>query len=197
MPAIARKQHSRPHPPANPPDGHPPRYDRGAMALHWGHAALVLGLLGLGLYMVDLPKGAGRSSAIAWHKSFGILALLLVAARIAWRRLHPPPEDARLDGTQRRLADAGHRLLCLLLVLTPLAGYLSSSFTKYPMRAFGLSIPKAGWPDEAINAFFNGAHAVLAWSLAALIAAHIAAVVLHALQGRTVLHRMLPGHRPD
>lgn len=65
------------------------------------------------------------------------------------------------------------------------------------MRAFGLSIPKAGWPDEAINAFFNGAHAVLAWSLAALIAAHIAAVVLHALQGRTVLHRMLPGPRPD
>lgn len=170
-----------------------PRYDRGAMALHWLHAVLVLGLIAWGLYMVDLPKGAERSFAIGLHKSFGALALVLVLLRLWWRMRHPAPPDPRLGDMERKLAAAGHHLLYLLLLATPLAGYLSSSFTQYPMKVFGLVIPKAGWPDEAINAFFNGAHKLFAWSLLALIVVHLAAVVMHAIKGKAVLGRMLPG----
>lgn len=173
-----------------------PRYDRGAIALHWLHAVLVLGLIAWGLYMGGLPKGPERSFAIGLHKSFGIVALLLVALRLWWRLRHPAPPDPRLGTVERRLAAAGHRLLYLLLVATPLTGYLSSSFTQYPMKVFGVAIPKAGWPDEALNAFFNGAHGVCAWTLVVLIAAHVGAVVLHALQGKAVLGRMLPGRDP-
>lgn len=169
------------------------RYGVGAIVLHWGHAALILGLLGLGLYLVDLPKGPERSAAIGLHKSFGMLALVLVALRLIWRRIHGAPTDPRLSAGERRLANAGHRALYVLLLLTPLAGYLSSSFTQYPMRVFGVAIPKAGWPDEAINAFFSGAHGVLAWSLMLLVVAHLGAVVMHAVRGKPVLQRMWPG----
>lgn len=169
------------------------RYDRGSIALHWLHAVLVVGLIAWGLYMADLPKGPDRSFAIGLHKSFGVVALLLVVLRLWWRVRHPAPADLRLSATERRLAAAGHHLLYLLLVATPLAGYLSSSFTQYPMKVFGLAVPKAGWPDEALNAFFNGAHKLFAWSLLALVVIHVAAVVLHALQGKAVLTRMLPG----
>lgn len=171
----------------------PARYDRGAMALHWLHAALVIGLIGWGLYMVDLPKGPERSFAIGLHKSFGVVALLLIVLRLWWRLRHPAPVDARLGALERRLAAAGHHLLYLLLVLTPLSGYLSSSFTQYPMRVFGVVIPKLGWPDEALNAFFGGAHRLFAWSLLVLVVVHVGAVVLHALQGKAILFRMLPG----
>lgn len=172
------------------------RYDGGAIALHWLHAVLVAGLIGWGLYMADLPKGPDRSFAIGLHKSFGMVALLLVALRLWWRLRHPAPPDPRLSALEHRLANAGHHLLYLLLVATPLAGYLSSSFTQYPMRVFGVIIPKAGWPDEAINAFFNGAHKLFAWSLLVLVAIHVAAVVVHAFQGKAVLTRMLPGRNP-
>jgi cytochrome b561 len=171
------------------------RYGKGAMALHWVHAVLVVAMIAWGLYMTDLPKGAERSFAIGLHKSFGVVALALVCLRLVWRRLHPAPSDLRLAPGQRRLAAVGHGLLYVLLVLTPTAGYLSSSFTKYPMRVFGMVIPKAGWPDESLNAFFNAAHGYLAWTLGVLIALHVAAVVLHAVQGTPVLGRMLPGRR--
>lgn len=183
----------------NPPlPSRPPlaRYGHGAMLLHWLHAALILALIVLGLYMGGLPKGEARSAAIALHKSLGVAAFALVVCRLAWRRRHPAPADTRLSAAEHRLAAAGHRLLYALLLLVPLAGYLSSSFTRYPMRVFGVAIPKAGWEDEAINAFFNGAHGLLAWILVAMIAAHLGAVVLHALQGRPVLARMLPGRPP-
>lgn len=169
-----------------------PRYDRGAIALHWLHAILVVGLLGWGLYMSDLPKGPERSFAIGLHKSFGVVALLVVALRLWWRLAHPVAPDPRLGALEQRLAGAGHIALYVLLVATPLAGYLSSSFTQYPMKVFGLAIPKAGWPDEALNAFFNGAHKLFAWTLLVLLVGHVAAVVIHALRGQPVLVRMLP-----
>lgn len=172
------------------------RYGRGAIALHWLHAALVLGLIGWGLYMTDLPKGPERSFAIGVHKSFGVLALALLIIRLAWRKFHPAPADPRLSPGEHRLATAGHHLLYLLLAATPLAGYLSSSFTQYPMRVFGIVIPKAGWPDEAINAALSASHGFLAWALIGLIAVHLSAVVLHSFKGKPVLGRMLPGRAP-
>lgn len=173
----------------------PPRYDPGAISLHWLHAVLIAALFVIGLSIDDLPRGPERSATIALHKSLGITALLLLALRLAWRRLHPPPADERLDALQQRLARNGHRAVYLLLALTPLSGYLSSSFTSYPMRFFGYLIPKAGWPDESLNALFSAAHTLFAWTLLALILMHVAAVILHRLQGVPVLYRMLPGRR--
>ncbi len=170
-----------------------PRYSLGSIALHWLHAVLIVTLIYLGLSIDSLPNGPERSSTIALHKSFGVLAFLLVIVRLLWRHSNPGPQDARFSALQQRLAHAGHHTLYLLLVLTPLAGYLSSSFTKYPMRVFGYAIPKLGWEDDRINAFFNAAHSLCAWLLIALICGHIAVVVLHHLQGRPVLYRMLPG----
>ncbi|MCV2216808.1 cytochrome b [Thauera sp. Sel9] len=173
----------------------PARYDPGAIALHWVHAILIAALIFIGLSIDGLPSGPERSSTIALHKSLGITAFLLLLLRLAWRRLHPPPADERLGAMQQRLARYGHRAVYLLLALTPLSGYLSASFTKYPMRFFGYVIPKPGWPDEALNELFGAAHSLFAWTLLALIVMHIGAVILHWLQGVPVLPRMLPGRR--
>lgn len=166
-------------------------YTLQAILLHWLHAALIAGLLVLGWTMVDLPKGAERSWAIGLHKSLGLCALILVAARLAWRRRCATP-DFPGSAAERRLAQAAHRLLYALLLLAPLAGYLSASFTAYPMKFFGLALPKAGWPDATLNALFNGLHKGAVWALALLIGLHLAAALRHALRGDGVLSRMLP-----
>ena len=167
------------------------RYSLPAMALHWAQAILVVWLLWLGWTMVDLPKGAERSAAYSLHKSLGLLVLVLTVLRLGWRLRHAPP-PALVSGWQARVAGGVHHALYLILLLTPLAGYLLSSFTPYPLRFFGLEVVKLGWPDETLNATFKSAHVILAWTGAALIAVHVAAAIKHALLRDGTLQRMLP-----
>lgn len=168
------------------------RYTLPAMALHWAQAILVVWLLWLGWTMVDLPKGAERSAAYGLHKSLGLLVLFLTVLRLGWRVRNAPPA-ALVSGWQARVAGGVHHALYLILLLTPLAGYLMSSFTPYPLRFFGLEVIKLGTPDEGLNAIFKSAHVTLAWSGAVLIALHVAAAIKHALLRDGTLQRMLPG----
>jgi cytochrome b561 len=163
------------------------------MALHWLSAMVVAGLLGWGLYMVDLPKGPDRSWAFGVHKSLGLLAVLLVLVRVAWCARHPAPVLAGIGRGVQRLAAAAHRLLYALLFAVPLAGLASASFTPYPLKFFGLALPKPGRPDPALNELLSGLHGVLAWALAAVIILHVAAAARHLLRGDGVVQRMLPG----
>jgi cytochrome b561 len=168
------------------------RYTLPAIALHWAQAVVIVWLLWLGWTMLDLPKGAERSAAYGLHKSLGLLALLLIVARLAWRRGHPAPR-AISGGWEARLATAVHHALYAMLFLAPLAGYLASSFTPYAIKFFGIELPKTGWPDESLNGLFKWAHVVFVWSLAGLIALHVAGALKHALKRDGTLQRMLPG----
>jgi len=172
------------------------RYGTGAIALHWIHALIVLGLIGWGLWMADLPKGPERGWAFGVHKSFGLLAIALIFIRIGWRLSHRPPANTAVHGLEARLASAGHTLLYILLVIVPLAGLTSVSFTKYPLKFFGIDLPKPGYPDEALNAIFSETHQWLAWLLTALIVAHVLAAVRHGLRRDGTVQRMLPGKSP-
>ena len=54
-----------------------------AKLLHWLTALLVLGLLGVGLWMVGLPLGLTKLYAYAWHKWIG-LTRARAHRRCAW-----------------------------------------------------------------------------------------------------------------
>lgn len=168
------------------------KYSGGAIALHWLHAALVLFLIGWGLWMADLPKGPDRGWAFGIHKSFGLLAIIFIIVRIGWRLGHRPPPNTALTPQEDRLAGLGHLGLYALLVAVPLAGLSSVNFTKYPLKFFGIEIPKFGYPDEAINHFFSTTHEWLAYALMGLVAIHIAAAIRHGLRRDGTLARMSP-----
>jgi cytochrome b561 len=169
------------------------RYSRPAMAFHWLHAFLVFALLWLGWNMVDLPKGAERSAVYALHKSLGLLTILLVLLRLGWRyRQAPPPLPGDPAAWENRLALAVHRLLLALLVVAPLCGFLAICFTSYPLSLFGLPLPKPGWPDQTLNAFFHRLHVIAVWTLTATVGLHLLGVVRHILRRDGTLRRMLP-----
>lgn len=163
------------------------RHNLPAILLHWLQAGLILWLLWLGWTMVDLPKGNLRSGAYALHKSLGLLSLGVVLLRLFWRRHRPPPPPLQA-GRRFDLARAVHRTLYGFLLLAPVAGYLATSFTPYPLRFFGLDLPKLGWPDETLNGVFKSFHWALVWGGAGLVGLH----VLGALAHRGVLARMAP-----
>ena len=169
------------------------KYTWPAIALHWVMALLVVGMLGVGLYMAPLPKGPERSGLIALHKSIGITLAGLYFVRLAWRAHHPPPPyPASIPAWQQRAAHANAIALYVLLIVQPLSGYLSSSFSGYKTSWFGLPLPYWGWESQSLNAAFHLVHVVGSRLLMILITLHLAGAALHAFVRRDgVVRRML------
>lgn len=167
------------------------RYTPVAIVLHWLMAALIIYMLWRGWTMIDLPKGPERTAAYGLHKSLGLLLLALFFVRIGWRLRHAPPPLLG-EGWERRVAHGTHHALYLFLLLAPLAGYLASCFSPYPLKFFGIEVIKAGWPDEGINGIFKLMHVYAAWGGAVLVALHIAGAAKNAMRRDGGLQRMLP-----
>ena len=171
------------------------RYTSLAIALHWIVALLIIGMLILGYYMADLPKGTpDRAFYFNLHKSFGVLAGALILLRLGWRMTHPAPfMTASAPHWTDKAAWWTHRLLYLCMVVQPLSGYLSSSFNKYGVKFFGVALPNWGWQDDNLRDFFMNIHNLISVVLIALILVHVLAAFKHLLWDRDdVFQRMLP-----
>jgi cytochrome b561 len=180
---------------ALPPAARQGRYAWPALVLHWTLALLIIGMLLLGYYMVDIPKGTpGRALYFNLHKSCGVLAGILILARLGWRLTHaPPPLPAGTPRWTRQAAQWSHGLLYACMLLQPASGYLSSSFNRYGVKFFGLALPSWGWEDKPLRDWLMSWHHALAIVFALLIALHVLAAFKHLLLDRDrIFARMLP-----
>ncbi|MGD9601471.1 MAG: cytochrome b [Gammaproteobacteria bacterium] len=170
------------------------KYTRLAILLHWATALLVAALFTIGWSMVELPKGPARGETFALHKSLGMTVFLLTIWRLSWRVLHPPPPlPGTIPAWQASVAHAVHRLFYVLLVLQPVTGYLSSSFSGYETAFFGIPLPHWGHANPPLNEFFTELHVIGSVVLLALVLAHVAGALSHVVTpGDRLLRRMLP-----
>ena len=169
------------------------RYTPVARGLHWLSALLVLGLLGVGLWMTGLPLGRLKLEVYAWHKWIGLTVLLLAVLRLVWRRRAPPPAlPNTVIAWERRLAPVGHWALLILLLAMPASGWLMSSAGGVAVIWFGLlPLPDLVPRDQELFAVLRTLHHWLAFALMATIALHVAAVVHHDVWRRDgILRRM-------
>lgn len=172
-----------------------PRYTRTAQLLHWGMAALLIGLLVLGFVMRDLPLSPEKLQLYAWHKWAGVTAFLLAGLRLGWRLRHAPPAlPASLGRAARTLAHAGHLALYVLMFAIPLSGWLMSSAKGFQTVWFGvLPLPDLVGKDPALGNRLQLIHLGLNLAFVGLLAGHVAAALKHHLVDRDeVLVRMLP-----
>lgn len=171
------------------------RYSWQAMLLHCLLALIVIGMLCLGFLLDDMPRGAAKAFYVNFHRSFGVLALLLVLLRLDWRARHmPPPLPSSVPRLQRLAAAVTHGLLYLCILLQPLSGCLASSFSRDGVKFFGMHLPRWAWDDKPLRTFFGEVHGIVATVLAVLIALHVLAALKHLLLDRDqVFQRMWPG----
>ncbi len=163
------------------------RYTATAIVLHWIMALLIFGTLCVGWTMVDLPLTPARVRLFNYHKWIGITILTLAAARLLWRLSNEPPSLPHdLPRWQQRAAHAVHWSLYALFFAVPLAGWAFTSAAGFPVVYLGL-IPLPDWVpvDKALAEQLAIVHAVLAYSLAAVVALHIAAAIKHAFDDRS------------
>lgn len=134
-----------------------------------------------------------------WHKSIGLLVLVLVLVRSGWRLANraplPPPDTALWE---RRAARAVHALLYAVMLALPLSGWVINSAANVPLRVFGwFRLPAIVPPDEALAEAAEQVHFALFLALALLLVIHIGAALRHHLVKRNeVLVRMLHDRTP-
>jgi cytochrome b561 len=153
--------------------------------MHWISAALVIGTLGLGTYMVQfVDDPAARFDLTQTHKSIGITVLALTMLRLCLRILTTAPSAEPIAPPIQLAATATHLGLYVLLVLLPLSGFLMAATTpvRVPTRVFGLlDLPYPLAPDLQIFRVFRAVHVAAAIVLAGLVVLHVAAALVHAL----------------
>jgi cytochrome b561 len=160
-------------------------------------AILALTLIGLGLFMTEVPKGnPDRAFYFNLHKSIGVTTALLVIVRLWWRVRNPPPVlPASMPGWEITASKISHALLYMCLIVMPLSGFAATQFTKYGVNYFGLfKIPPMGSENKVVYDLLQGVHGVTATLLIALVVIHVLAAFKHLLINRdNVFQRMLPG----
>jgi cytochrome b561 len=169
-----------------------------AVILHWIVAGCVLVLLATGAYMVGLPKNTDqRAVFFNLHKSLGIVTAGFILGLIVWRSQgRVPGLPATMLRWERRAAALNHVLFYFLMIGVTAIGYLTSSFSRYGPKIFGLPLPYWGWDDAVLRGHFADWHRRGAWVFATLIAFHAFAAFKHlALDRDGVFQRMLPGRK--
>lgn len=175
------------------------KYDRVQVILHWLIAVIILGMIGLGLYMVELPKQSelppGEESVRAFyfllHKSLGLTAAMLIVVRIFWRLTHKAPAlPSSISKWQQKAASAVHGLLYGVMITMPISGYLQSMYSSYDTKFWGIALPRLAEADSIMRDTFTEVHEVLAFVFITLIAIHIAAAIKHRISGAGISERM-------
>jgi len=167
-----------------------------AKFFHWVMAALILAQIALGLTAASWRVSPTKLELFFWHKSTGMLILLLVALRLLWRLANPAPAlPSGMPAWERAAARASHLLLYALMIALPIAGWIVNSASNVPFRIFWLiPLPAVVAPDKSTADLAALVHGGLAALLGLVLVAHIGAALRHHFVKRnTVLTRMLPG----
>ncbi len=163
--------------------------------LHWSIALLIFIQFPLGWLAESWRLSPTKLKLFVWHKSLGLVILVLALLRIAWRLYdRRPPWPSSMPLWERRAASAVHLLLYLLPIALPLSGWVINSAAAIPFKVFWLfPLPDIVPPSKPLEQLAKAVHGGLGWALAGTVALHVAAALRHhVLLKDDVLRRMLP-----
>ncbi len=178
-------------------------YTKTAIRLHWAIAILIICLLVVGLLMGKIPNEnlSLKLMVFNWHKTLGLLVLVLSVVRLVWRLTHKPPAlPSEITGLPKLLAKAVHVFFYVFMIAMPLIGWGIVSTSRFPSKLFNaIPLPELPFwqhldkePKHDVHEFFENAHEKLAYIAIALILLHVAAAIKHHRAGKDILARMMP-----
>ena len=172
------------------------RYRKIVMWIHWTTAILVLMQVYIGFTFHDMPRGTPeRAFVFGWHKTWGVVILLLALFRLSIRLINaPPPYPSDYPKWRRFIAVWNHRLFYILLVGLPLTGLAAVSGRAeggwIPLQ-LGLNFPAI--PGIPAENDFGDVHEWLVWVTLALVVLHVSAALYNQFVDRgAVASRMWP-----
>jgi cytochrome b561 len=152
--------------------------------LHWTMSAAIFLMLFIGIGMVSIITPA-HLTLLSIHKPLGIAILILVIVRLIVRLSRgTPPLPSDLPPLMKFAAHASHWALYALMIAMPLIGWGMLSAAGDPVVVAGIHLPSILPMDGAMHGVLRQAHTWLALVLFALVLAHLAAALFHALVRR-------------
>jgi len=170
------------------------KYTLSMRIMHWMVSVMIIILLCAGTYMVSLPSGPEQLQIFTMHKSFGLIAFMLILIRIAARLSSPvPPLPTTINLAERKLASSTSGLLYACMLLMPLSGYAMSMSAGYGINFLntGHMVPDLIGPNTAIYPIAKETHAIVAAVLTSLIALHIIGAIKHLLVEKVNLFKRM------
>ncbi len=168
-----------------------PGYSKMAKFLHWSIALMIIFNFILGLLL-------GVNGLYSLHKQIGVAVISLAFLRILWRLTHSyPAMVASLLPHEKKLAQFGHLILYIFMLIMPLSGIVMSNASGHTITFLGLNLPVlvSKQPLSTIE-LLNKLHGFIAYTFMAIVALHILAALKHHFIDRSqVLTRMLPFSR--
>lgn len=165
------------------------RYTNGAVALHWLTAAVIVAQIYVGFTFHGMERGPARGEWFDWHKTLGVIILLLGVARLAWRLTHkPPPYPPELPRWERIAATWNHRIFYLLIIALPLTGLSAiSGGADQSMTSLvgGVPFPLIPGLSEGFGDAMGDLHEQLVTITLVLLALHVAAALKHQFVDRS------------
>ena len=160
----------------------PTRYGAVSKVLHWLIALGMIGLTGLGWWMVGLSYfDSWYNRGLTLHRSIGMVVLGLAVVFATWKIVSPsPPLQRELKPWEQRGARAVHALLLGAMFVLPISGYLISTSAGAGFPFLGSwEIPAVLPKSEARRDLAIAVHYYAAYGLIAFIAAHAGAALKH------------------
>jgi cytochrome b561 len=167
-----------------------------ARALHWMTALLVLTTIPAGIVM--LQEGLDRplqNLLFMFHKNIGVVILLLVLIRLAYRAANPPPPlPISVPDWQRRIAGLTHVLLYAALIVMAVSGYVRVVAGGFPLEWWdALGVPRLAPRSDAVAGVAKTIHWAAHSAVIGLVVLHVGAALFHGIVKRDgVLARMWP-----
>lgn len=172
------------------------RYPATIRALHWLTVLAVIVIYGVTYLEEFFARGTPGRAYIWWtHISVGLLLIAFLAVRIPTRIFGRMPGPSKQISRPVAIASAaGHGLLYLLLIATPLVGIYLAFLRGDAVTFFSLfTIPSPIPVDRTFGSTVKEVHEVLANALVLLALLHAAAAIVHHVVLKDdVLKRMLP-----
>ena len=171
-------------------------YGTVAKLLHWVVALGIVVMIALGLAQDELGKGQLKTDVGMLHASIGVVLLVVMVVRLAWRLINVVPAHPEgMPAMQKRIADVVHWGLYALVFLQLGSGVLGLAYDGDPLPFFGLcelSLPFA--ENHGLHEVFEELHEGTWIALVVLVVLHIGgALYNHVVLGNDVLRRMTHG----
>jgi cytochrome b561 len=164
------------------------RYTFTQRMLHWLIAALIFGMLLGGLTfwalgdegLVNLAGPQVTANLYMYHKSIGLLVLLLTVLRIWLRRRDPaPPYDPPLSAGERLVGGTTVLVLYLISIGLPIGGALATTLSGYPVQFFGFELPGLLAENKELGETLFFYHGLGGLALGLVVLLHMAAGIKH------------------
>jgi cytochrome b561 len=166
-------------------------------ALHWILGLAIIFMLAYGWWMNHIVARPDRFFHRSIHADIGYVILLLMAARLIWRAIHPVPAlPADAPRWERIAARTNHWALYLVTMVVAVLGWAHSGAHKPDYASwFGLfRVPQFTSTNKASADFYEDWHIYGAYLLIALVVIHVlAALYHHFIKRDRVAARMVDG----